>query len=350
MRRYRQRPGWKGRELLVIIHTSHCFLIAIVLGFAASPSFAQQIQGQVRYSDSEQTPIGAIVKCNGTGGYSEQLTDRNGKFYFRVSPGHYTVNVRLPGFREEEQSVDLIDKQQSEYMFFKLRPDPSKSVGTGVKPSVVSADIPSEALKEFEKAESVLSGDKEDRIQQRIAHLEKAVAIYPKFVEAQLALGTTYMDLQQWDKAERSLQSALAINPRVANAFFAIGEIYLHEKKDEEAEKVLLQGLQIEGHSYQGHLTLARVYWDMALKFKEESDSRPFLEKAYEQVKQALSLNQKLAEAHLLRANLLLRVRRAPDALAEFQIYLDLEPKGQFADQARAIIEKIKTALASNAK
>ena len=340
----------KGRELLVIIQTPRLFLIAILLGFAACPSLAQQIQGQVRYNDSDQTPIGAIVHCNGTGGYSEQLTDRNGKFYFRVSPGHYTVNVRLPGFREEEQSVDLIDKQQSEYMFFKLRPEPSKSGTTGVKPTVVSADIPSEARKEFEKAESVLSGDKRDKVQQRIAHLEKAVAIYPKFVEAQLALGTSYMDLQHWDKAERALRTAITINPKVANAFFAIGEIYLHEKKDDEAEKVLLQGLQIEDHSYQGHLTLGRVYWDMALKFKEESDSRPFLEKSYEQVKQALSLNQKLAEAHLLKANLLLRAHRAPDALVEFQIYLDLEPKGQFADQARAIIKKIKTTLASNPK
>jgi hypothetical protein len=84
----------------------------------------------------------------------------------------------------------------------------------------------------------------------------------------------------------------------------------------------------------------------MALKIKDEAQARPLLDKSYEQAKRALELNPSLAGGHLLKGNLLLRVRRASDALHEFEEYLRLDAKGQFADQTRAVVEKIKKALA----
>jgi len=63
-------------------------------------------------------------------------------------------------------------------------------------------------------------------------------------------------------------------------------------------------------------------------------------------VKQALALDPNLAAAHLLKGNLLFKVRRAADAQHEFEEYLRLDPKGQYADQTRALVEKIKKALA----
>src|ERR1700730_12394785 len=99
------------------------FLLA-VLELAAANTSAQQIQGQVRYVDSGQPVLNALVECDGTSGNSQNLTDRDGKFSFGVSPGHYTVSVRVPGYRPEQQSVDLV-QNQSEYMLFRLRSDPS---------------------------------------------------------------------------------------------------------------------------------------------------------------------------------------------------------------------------------
>ena len=65
---------------------------------------------------------------------------------------------------------------------------------------------------------------------------------------------------------------------------------------------------------------------------------------------QSLKLDPEVAQAHLLKGNLLLRVRRAADAQHEYEEYLRLEPKGLFADQTRAIVEKIKKALATEEK
>jgi len=63
-------------------------------------------------------------------------------------------------------------------------------------------------------------------------------------------------------------------------------------------------------------------------------------------VKYALNLNPDLAPAHLLRGNLLLRVGRASDAVTEFDEYLRLEPNGAFANETRALVEKIRKATA----
>jgi tetratricopeptide (TPR) repeat protein len=88
----------------------------------------------------------------------------------------------------------------------------------------------------------------------------------------------------------------------------------------------------------------------MSSKFKDDTQARPALEKAYDQVNKTLELNPNLSQAHLLKGNILLRARRTADAQHEFEEYLRLEPKGIFADQTRVTVEKIKKALASQPK
>ncbi len=63
-----------------------------------------------------------------------------------------------------------------------------------------------------------------------------------------------------------------------------------------------------------------------------------------------MELDPNLADAHLLKGNLYFKVHRAEDALHEFEEYLRLDPKGQFADQTRSLVDKIKKALAQTKK
>jgi tetratricopeptide (TPR) repeat protein len=319
----------------------------VLLLFAAAVN-AQQIQGEVRYPDSGQPVLEAHVECSGTGGISSQMTGRNGKFFFRVSPGSYNVTVSYPGYQTETRSVTLTDFNASEYLFIKLRAVPG--VAKASKSSTVDSNVPTEAQKEFDRAEAALSGGKKESIEEAIRHYQAAIKSYPNFVRAQLKLGTAYMDLGDWDKAEPVLKKTIELEPKAANGYFALGEVYLRQKRDEEAEKVLLQGLQIDDRSYQGRLTLSRVYTDMASKIKDEAQARPLLEKAYDQVNQSLKLNPDLAQAHLVKGNLLLRVRRAADAQHEFEEYLRLDPKGPAADQTRVLVDKIKKALEADKK
>jgi tetratricopeptide (TPR) repeat protein len=323
-------------------------LAMIVVIFAVASALGQQIRGQVRYAESNQPATNTTIRCEGIGGSSIQMTDASGKFFFAVSPGHYTVTVHIPGYQEEQQSADLTDTNSNEYFFFKLKADGPPRATSG---SVVDINaVPPKAREEFDKATAAIAEAKKETIQDGVAHLQKAISLFPNYIDAYFMLGATYMDLHEWDKAEQSLKRVLEINPNAVNAMFALGEIYLSKKKDDEAVTILLQGLKVQDGSSQGHLTLGRVYWDQGSKIKDEAQWRPLLEKAYAEAKRALELNPNLAGAHLLKGDLLFRVRRFEDAVMEFEEYLRLDPQGQFAEPTRAMVDKIKKALADAPK
>jgi tetratricopeptide (TPR) repeat protein len=327
------------------------FLIAGVFALSSASTQAQQIQGTVRYGPAQKPAQGVLVRCSGTGGTNEHMTDPSGRFYFRVSPGHYECSVRVPGFREEFRSVDLIDTQSSEYMDFRLRAEgDTKPAGSSSATKPNEPNIPQKAREEFDKASAAIALGKKENLEEGILHLEKAISLYPQYVEAQFKLGTTYVDLQQYDKAEQAFKKTVEIDPKAANALFALGELYLHQKKNEDAEKVLSQGLQVEDRSFMGHLALARTYVAMAAKIKDETENRPFRVKAYDQVNEALKYNPDLAQAHWIKGNLLVSVGRDADAQHEFEEYLRLDAKGPFANQAKTLIDRIKKELESQKK
>lgn len=318
-----------------------CFVfILAALTLAAATASAQEIRGDVRYLDSGQPVRDASVRCSGTGGISNQVTSLDGKFYFRVSPGNYDVMVTAPGYIPVTRSITLTDFNASEYMAIRLKSD-SSAPKTGTS-STVEANVPAAAQKEFDKAEAVMATGKKEAIPEAILHYQQSLTIYPKFLQAQLKLGTAYMDMSEWEHAEQALKKTLELNPNAANALFALGEVYLRQKKNEEAEKILLQWLQAEDRSAQGHLILARVYVDMAAKIKDPDQNRPFRVKAFDQVNASLKYDANNSLAHWIKGNLLVSVGRNVDAQHEFEEYVRLDPKGPWADKAKTLIDRIK--------
>ncbi|HUS13381.1 MAG TPA: tetratricopeptide repeat protein [Pyrinomonadaceae bacterium] len=304
-----------------------------------------QVNGQVRYAQGGRPAEFIMVRVESfSGGVAgEMTTDLSGKFRFiGLAAELYVVSVRTPGFREVSQQVDL-RTQITDYVQLTLVAEANGSSPSN-RTGVLDANVPHAARAEFEKGRDALL--QTGNAPGGILHLENALRIYPKYFEALLLLGTAYMDQSDWNKAEHALARALEVYPKSPNALFALGELYLKQKKDAEAERVLLQGLQFEDRLWQSHLSLGHVYWDMAAKFNDEAHYRPLLEKSYVHAKRALQLNPDLAAAHLLKGNLLFKARRAQDALPEFEEYVRLDPNGEFANQTRALVQKIKTALA----
>lgn len=304
-----------------------------------------EIHGQVRFVEGGKPAANVVVRLesyDGGGSITEAFTDRLGKFRFTaLPPAMYSVRVRQPGFRDGQQNVDMTTTSSGLVMLQLVRDASASSSGSSVV-GTIDATVPAAAQKEFDKGVAALAEGGKEKTAFAAKCFEKAVSIHPPFVEARLKLGTAYMDLGQWDKAEQALLATVEAEPRAFNALFALGEVYLRQNKLGEAEQILLKGLAIEEQSYLGHLGLARVYWEKARVIKDLAEAKPSLEKSYEEVKRALTLNPQLATAHLLKGNLLLRVSRAADALVEFDEYLRLEPNGPFAPETRALVERIK--------
>jgi cytochrome c-type biogenesis protein CcmH/NrfG len=313
-------------------------------------SLPVQVHGQVRYSVGGAPVDHAFVRLQSFRGgvIAEITTDRTGKFTFTgLVPDQYTIIVRLPGFKEEQRHVDL-DTATSEYVLVQLSPDNVPAASPPNSSRIVRANVSPEAQDEFDQGRADLIDNK--NIDRGVQHLEKAVVLSPNFFEAQLLLGTAYVEKHELDKAERALRRAIEINPKVAESHIALGEVYRQQKRYQDAEKTLTAGIKLAERSATAHLTLARVYWDLGLSNKDTQRSRLDLEKSWQEINVALRLNPKLPEAHLLAGNLLFKAHRAKEALPEYETYLRLDPSGEFAAQTQDIVHKIKQAMAEATK
>jgi len=294
-----------------------------------------EINGQVRYANNSAPADKVLVRVefiNG-GDAGQTLTDQTGKFRFSgLTPAVYFVTVRAAGYAESRQQVDL-QTTSREYLQFQLSPEKSPAAQPTDLSKMVNARIPAEAQKEFDEGRAALLEEK--KIEVGISRLEKAVNLYPNFLEARLLLGTAYMDARQFDKAERELRRSLEIDPKLAAAYFGLGELYRRQQKNDEAENALREGLKLEPKSHQGHFTLGQVYF-----------AKGDVAKSGPEVGRALQLKSDYAEAYLLAGNLFLKTRNAASALQMFEEYLRLEPKGTYAAQTREMVEKIRKAVA----
>lgn len=320
-------------------------VLAVLL--ITSPSFAQrerdtftpnptlEISGRVLLAESGQPGRNIEVRLERfSGGTVDQImTDSNGRFRFIVQQrGYYTVLVNAPGFNPTQQQADLQLLFRA-FLMFELT---SARTSTMVSFPLIDARVPAAARDEYLKARNALSNNK---TKDAVPHLEKALLLYPAFLDARIVLGTSYMDLRQWEKAESSLLRALDIKGDSAVALLSLGEVYWRQKRYKDAEKLLLDGLEINDRSWHGHFTLGRLYWDMG-----------DVEKAGPPLGRTLQLKPDFAEAHLLAGNIMLRVGKGELALAEYREYLRLAPKGEFAGQTKELVQKLAKAVAEDKK
>jgi tetratricopeptide (TPR) repeat protein len=333
------------------------FSATVAVGQGRVPAnFSLQVSGMVRYAATHRPAENVLVRLESfSGGMVGQVTtDRTGRFTFSGLTGQqFIVTAHAPGYFDLRENVELLT-QNTAYLNMELVAD-KNAIGSNNTGStnefaalpVINAAVPADAQTEFAKGQSLLNNK---NAADAVKNFEKAVAIYPKYLEAQIALGLAYMDLQEWDNAEKPLLAAIEINAEASTAYFALGEVYRREKKYTEGENILTRAFKQNATTAQAHLTLAEIYWDRAPSSKDEVQFRKDAESSWKEVSFAIKQDPTLAEAHLLAGNLLLRARRGEAAVAQFEQYLKLKPDGQFAAETKVLVQKIKDSLAKPSK
>jgi Flp pilus assembly protein TadD len=297
-------------------------------------SLTFEVSGEVRMADSGETATGVPVRLERfSGGLIDQIvTDSRGRFRFANLPrGYYKVIVNAPGFKPVQQDADLQVIFRT-YLIFELVSNSLKNAsGLPLLTDVIDARVPAAAREDFENGRAAL---KANNYKEGIAYLEKAALGYSNFFEAQLLLGIAFIDLKEWEKAEKVLLRAVEIRPQNATAMIYLGEVYWRQKRNADAERSLLEGLKLDQKSWHGHYTLGRLYWDMGEVVKAGGP-----------IGMTLQLKPELAEAHLLAGNILLRVNQRERALVEYREYLRLAPKGEFVGQVQELVRKVEKTL-----
>jgi tetratricopeptide (TPR) repeat protein len=299
----------------------------------ASPN-SFEVVGQVKLAATGLPGVKIPIRLERFGGgLVDQIdTDSTGRFRFgNLQRGYYRVIINAPGFRPAQQDADLQVMFRA-FMVFEL----AENTGALALIDVIDARAPAEAREELVRGRAALG---KKSYEESVAHFQRAVAVYPKFYEGHLLLGTALMDAREWKKAEVAFQRAVELKAGSAPAVLSLGEVYWRQKRYDEAEKTLLEGLKLDDKSWHGYFTLARLYWDL--------ENIP---KSGPAIGRALQLKPDFAEAHLLAGNILLRINQQERALAAYQEYLRLEPKGEFAAQARELVQKLSKAIVENKK
>ena len=298
------------------------------------------LRGQVRHPDGSSFGRGAMIRVESElGGLAAQvLTDSSGQFHVdALGKARYRVTVHAAGFVDEEQEVDL-DSFPHAYVSFTLKPAPGENgepAGpVSLDPMVSAADlaVPPEAQSDYEKGRKLLLD--EHKPKDSIGPLKKAIQIAPDYPLAYFLLGTAYMDDQEWGDAENALNQAIANNDKLGPAYLALGSCLNAEKKFTDAEKPLLKGLVLVPNSAEGEYQLGWTYWSLG----RWQDADPH-------VRKSLSLDTTSGAAHLVMGNILLRERDGKDAFHEFNEYLRLDPKGEYADATRDLVKRLDKAL-----
>ena len=196
--------------------------------------------------------------------------------------------------------------------------------------------VPARARKDAERGHRLLV--KEHKPAESAAAFRKAIALAPSYAKAYLLLGAAYMDMQRWADAEEPLLKAVLLDDKLSAATLALGSCMIEEGQYLEAEKYLLSGLRSNPNFVRGHYDLGRAYYGLHR-----------FEAAASEARTAVTLAPELPNTHVVLAYALLRLRNEGDALVEFQAYLRLAPRGEWAAQVRNSVADLQDESATQA-
>ena len=121
---------------------------------------------------------------------------------------------------------------------------------------VTQLRIPFKASKEFERARKAFrSGE----LRSSAEHLQKAVQIYPDFLDAHNALGLRFIQIGEYQKALAEHEIALSLDPGSAPSHQNVALALLLLNRYHEAEVEARQALELDSQAPASHYFLARA-------------------------------------------------------------------------------------------
>src|SRR5262245_35815649 len=233
----------------------------------SEPASTSAVGGQIVVSEGGlKRPVPVLLDHSSAKSDRRALTDLHGNFEFRNVPeGSYNIRVRLEGFENVNYPVDV---PGTPCVFIFLNGSavhgrgPSALGGNQiVDVHQLKAEVPKQALKEYEKAVQEI---KDHNTQRAIERLEKSIKLAPDFYNAHLGLAQEYRKTERLDAAAQELTRASALNPREATPLIQLGEIYLEKSNFERAADVLSQATRIEPGSAVAHYALGRARYRLS--------------------------------------------------------------------------------------
>ncbi len=240
-------------------------LLPLALLLFSTAALAQQtfeLQGEVHAEPGVRLKWArALVTLQGawTPFTAQTWTDLGGRFRFRKLPaGLYNLTAQFPrrGIRREsvDISASLADDRGRIRHTITLQPVPAQQTATV---SAHQLTIPEKARKEYSRAQKKLSRRKVD---QAVAHLEKAVQLAPHFSQALNNLGTIAFQRREFGKARQFFEQALKADPMAYNPLVNLGGALIRLNEFPKALQINRQAVEKRPQDPLAHSQLGRSY------------------------------------------------------------------------------------------
>jgi tetratricopeptide (TPR) repeat protein len=172
-----------------------------------------------------------------------------------------------------------------------------------------------------------------------LAKFAEAIAIVPSCFDCYYNIGYAYSQKKEWEKAEEAFKKATELRPDYVEAYNGLAQVYNAQKKFDEAQAASQKAasLAMAGGAAGGAGGVDALYnlgvtaWNAG---KAEDAKKAFEE--------ALKLDAKHANSHYQLAMCLINLGKLPEAVIEFEQYLQFAPDGQYAAQVKAMLTQLK--------
>jgi tetratricopeptide (TPR) repeat protein len=328
----------------------YCHLFAVFFLMLAPCAFTQvappmsistgNLKVHVTFTDDRAANIRAHVELMSgmsNNPVAESFTNDQGMAeFFNVQIGNYHLVVTGEGIEKTESSMFEVDfRKLSQHIFVSVKrlqeSEPAVSEPLGQSISASDLKIPENAKKEFDNASELIA--REDW-KNAIERLNKALAIYPNYVEAYNNLGVAYSRLGDRFHEREALQKAISLNDHFAPALVNLARISMIDRNYPEAE-TLLSKATIMDPATQALTLLAQVqllngHYDDAI-----ASSR----------KVHLRSHKQYAVVHYIAARAFEHQKRAQDAVGELETFLKEEPEGERSVLVRKELANLQAQL-----
>src|SRR5213079_1829213 len=186
--------------------------------------------------------------------------------------------------------------------------------------------VPASARKAFEQAGEAM---RQQHWQESRALFESAIRQYPQYDLAYK--GMVEVELNEMDAARESFSNAVHLNPDFPAAYRTLARISFAQRNYEEANTLLVKSLEGEPLNVWALSSASNA----ELLIHKYSDAIAHVRKAHSVP------HQGLAGVHIVAALALEATQQPLEAMKEYQLYLDEDPKGRDADRARKAVIRL---------
>ena len=262
-------------------------------------------------------------------------TDDRGEVQFLGVPvGDYHIEVSGDGIQPTTSDSFEVDERrisQSQYIVVRRFDDGGPKPVSAHSSMISAADlnVPPKARKEVDKANEAMAIHNWKKAEE---HLNAAIALAPQYATAYNNLGVLYAKTNDIPREEEALKKAVAVDDHFAAALINYGKLCLNQKNPAQAEGLLSKAASADPGN-PGTLMLLSYAQYLNRHF----------DAAIRNALQAHTIGPDHSSfVHYIAARAYQQKNEQKQALAEFQIFLQEEPKGPRADHVRADVAKIQ--------